>query len=114
VYKTHQSDLRLHSGDIYHQRERAPKWPMLQPVLVLMNRTQSPVGAAEGCDRPGTGRILETAEGRADLISAFGSSYRETIFPPNELLIPQSSFWPTSCMFVAEHRPAATTPGLLV
>ena len=33
------------------------------------------VGAAEGCDRPGTGRFLETAEGRTDLIAAFGSSY---------------------------------------
>ncbi|MDB6141138.1 MAG: hypothetical protein JWP80_182 [Pseudomonas sp.] len=35
------------------------------------------VGAAEGCDRPGTGRFLEIAEGRADLIAAFGSSYRD-------------------------------------
>jgi hypothetical protein len=29
--------------------------------------------------RPGTGRFLETVEGRADLIAAFGSSYRDRV-----------------------------------
>ncbi|MDB6146182.1 MAG: hypothetical protein JWP80_5226 [Pseudomonas sp.] len=41
-----------------------------------MLQTRTIVGAAEGCDRPGTGRALVAAEGRADLIAAFVSSYK--------------------------------------
>jgi hypothetical protein len=38
------------------------------------------VGAAEGCDRPGTGRRGLPFEARSGLIAAFGSSYRDYVY----------------------------------